>query len=43
MSVLAEGFILGVAAARGETVIVDQSEESQVSPSDCVIWVRWQG
>ena len=40
MSVLAEGFILGVAAHLGETVTVDQPEAGHVSPSDCVIRVR---
>ena len=39
MSVLAEGFILGVAAQLGETVTVEQPASGHVSPNDCVIRV----
>ena len=40
MSVLAEGFILGVAAHLGEDVTVDQPAELRATPDDCVIRVR---
>ncbi len=39
MSVLAEGFILGVAAHLGETVTVDQPASGHVGDDDCVIRV----
>lgn len=39
MSMLAVGFILGIADHLGETITVEQPESSYVGPGDCVIRV----